>query len=936
MRARTRWMAMGAGLIVALAGAAASATDARNDRAADSAASALFLQENPQAGLYRETSGRISSVYGAAFASGPTSVDAAQWFVTRHSELFGVPAGDLRQVNLLTDQQPTLQLMFDPATGTYKHTLVYFSQYKDGVPVYRADLRVLVRNEPGNPVVLAKSALKHLGDFAVPADYQAKLITQAQVHDAVRGRAPGMANFSNPELFVWAGVDEMQVAPALALILTADNGQDGTATMDRRLFVVDALSAKVLYTESLIHNVDVVGSVRGMATTGVGADICGAEVSTALPYAQVSIGATQAYADAAGNFTIPNGGSGPVTVNSDMIGRYFHVFNTGGATELLSQSVTPPGPANFVHNAANTDERVRAQVNAYIHANVVRDFTLQFNPSYPVISTQTDFTVNVNLGSTCNAFYDGPSINFYLAGGGCANTAFSVVVHHEYGHHLVASAGSGQGAYGEGFGDVMGVLITDTSQLAIGFQNNCSNGIRDANNSCQYQTTGCSSCGSEVHACGQLISGCVWSTRNYLFASDPINYRNILADIAVNSMPLHSGSSITPSITIDFLTLDDNDANIGNGTPHYTQINQGFTDHNMPGPALSLIDFEYPSGRPALLSPAGGVAFHVNVVPVSGAPVAGTGMLHYSTGAGFTAVPLVQTSANSYDAVFPAIPCGTAVSYYVSAQAVGGSTATSPPNAPTQSFSSTSATSSSVAFSDDVETNQGWQLGVAGDSASTGIWVRGDPIGTGAQPEDDHTPAPGVNCFFTGQGTSGGGVGQNDIDGGTTTLVSPTFDLSGATGSRVAYWRWYSNVGGAAPNADTFVIDISNNNGASWTNVEVVGPAGPETEGGWYFHEFVVDSFVAPTAQMRLRFVASDLGSGSVVEAAVDDFVVTTFGCTPPPACPADYNNDGSVTSQDFFDFLSAFFSGSADFNHDGTTNSQDFFDFIGAFFTPC
>jgi glucose/arabinose dehydrogenase len=59
-------------------------------------------------------------------------------------------------------------------------------------------------------------------------------------------------------------------------------------------------------------------------------------------------------------------------------------------------------------------------------------------------------------------------------------------------------------------------------------------------------------------------------------------------------------------------------------------------------------------------------------------------------------------------------------------------------------------------------------------------------------------------------------------------------------------------------------------------------------------------------------------------------------GCDPPPHCPVDWNSDGSVTSQDFFDFLAAFFAKDADFNADGATNSQDFFDFLTAFFGEC
>lgn len=54
--------------------------------------------------------------------------------------------------------------------------------------------------------------------------------------------------------------------------------------------------------------------------------------------------------------------------------------------------------------------------------------------------------------------------------------------------------------------------------------------------------------------------------------------------------------------------------------------------------------------------------------------------------------------------------------------------------------------------------------------------------------------------------------------------------------------------------------------------------------------------------------------------------------------CTGDYNRDGVVGSQDFFDFIVDFFNeaAAADVNHDGSINSQDFFDFLAAFFAGC
>ena len=556
---------------VLLATIAAMGMDAPQLQGRDAAMYEL-RQDHPRLRIF-EKDGRIHKLVDRQLASGETPRASADAFLNTWAPALGVKADDFIERGPFPDGHDVQGIMYQPQSGDYKFTGVYWTQAADGMPVWGTRLQALVRNVPGFPVVHATSDLRDVTGFIAPGRVAANdamaLISAAQ-------RLGRDVSVGEVELMVFAGTSEQPHAPRAALVFDAQVGSPADpATHEKLLLIADAMTGAILHEESRILH-DIAGSVQGNATEWSGADVCEEESYAPLPYIKVTGGGSTAYTDADGNFVLPYEGSGNVTLTSYLEGTWFNVNNQSGSDSSTSETGSPPGPVNLYHNEANSSEYYRAEVNCYLESNIVRDYVLGFNPTFPTIWNEENFPVNVNINDSCNAYYDYESINFYRAGGGCSNTGFSVVVHHEYGHHLVAVGGSGQGAYGEGMGDVMGVLITGDPELARGFYaDDCANGIRTADNDLQYP------CGGAIHYCGQLISGCVWDIRELMMDAYPDEGEDIIGSLAVNAILLHGGSSIDPSITLDYLTLDDDDGDLDNGTPHDDEILGGMAMHNM-------------------------------------------------------------------------------------------------------------------------------------------------------------------------------------------------------------------------------------------------------------------------------------------------------------------------------------------------------------------
>ncbi len=192
-------------------------------------------------------------------------------------------------------------------------------------------------------------------------------------------------------------------------------------------------------------------------------------------------------------------------------------------------------------------------------------------------------------------------------------------------------------------------------------------------------------------------------------------------------------------------------------------------------------------------------------------------------------------------------------------------------------------------YQDDFALDLGW---TATGNASTGLWERGEPIGTtfgGAEANTDFDIAGdiGDQCYVTGNG--GNDAGFDDVDNGTVTLTSPPMDLSNYADPVLSYNTWFFNAGGNGVPDDALEIRVSN--GSDVVVLETV------TTSNSFWNptvEFHLADFIAITDDMQVVFETSDLpGSGHLVEAAVDGFRVVndnpypvyttsgTEGCSP-------------------------------------------------------
>jgi hypothetical protein len=360
------------------------------------------------------------------------------------------------------------------------------------------------------------------------------------------------------------------------------------------------------------------------------------ETVVGFPFSNVTNGTTKT-TDAAGNYTY-GGGAATDTLS----GKFIKISDNCGAISL-SDSVTgnlafgTSGGTDCTTPGVGGVGNTHAARSGFYHLTNINRKAATFLPTNTWLAGT--LTANMNINATCNAFWNGSTVNFYRSGGGCSNTGeIAAVFLHEWGHGMDTNSGgaaSDQGT-GEAVGDTFAFLETKVSCIGQNFRPgvNCTNctactGVRDVAEfglggahtiakpstvtadtgincdrfACPYRVNIISPyqgpMGYEGHCESLIASSANWDLAQSLVshygtaagwaAMDAIWYKSLTP--SKSAYQVVSGGKCNPAATVNgcgaanwytvFLAADDNDGNLANGTPNGCRIWDAFNAHGI-------------------------------------------------------------------------------------------------------------------------------------------------------------------------------------------------------------------------------------------------------------------------------------------------------------------------------------------------------------------
>ena len=375
----------------------------------------------------------------------------------------------------------------------YRYLLEY-----EGVPLAnQSDYTALVSRRSGRLLGSRTRRLPQSVDGTRPTVNRTQAMAAAITHATEVFGQPRSAIDADPELEIW--VDDHAAGRLAWTIIVKGSGGSTPATLAIRIAAIGA--PEVLSAQNLVR---FQGSIHAQANTWQ-LSPNQPTVVTALPHLTLTPNGfasivTNDDGDAAAPF--PAG----TLVFGLLKGPFAQVFNSSPPS--LSRNLTTTG-GNDVLDFEATTEFALAQTTAFrwmTYANLwVRDYLPTLNESSTLLDALGAYT---NVSGSCNAFFDGSSLNFFRADSVCNNYATPTIVLHEFGHAVHLALGSFETydpAFSEGFADALSALITQQPCLGIGAFKNTEACLRDATDVTLYPVPP-----SDPHQQGQPFAQFAW------------------------------------------------------------------------------------------------------------------------------------------------------------------------------------------------------------------------------------------------------------------------------------------------------------------------------------------------------------------------------------------------------------------------------------------
>lgn len=364
------------------------------------------------------------------------------------------------------------------------------------------------------------------------------------------------------------------------------------------------------------------------------------EIVVGLPFLRISTGVTT---DASGGYVYSGGNP-----SASLDGRYVRISDKCGAIRAGSPTGSLTGDIAFGTGGGTDCEtpgfggagNTHAARSAYYHLSRINRKAASYLPGNAWLASP--LIANTNVNATCNAFFNGTSVNFYRSGSGCGNTGeIAAVFLHEWGHGLDRNTGGAapEKASGEAVGDTFAFLETRDSCIGPGFRPdrtcyNCSTctGVRDVAQfsraggataatiarpsniasdagmncdrlACPYSPTPFSAyqgpMGYEGHCESYIASSANWDLTQNLVARwgadagwkkmETLWYRSLTP--SKSAYRVAAGGKCNPAAKVDgcgannwysvYLAMDDDDGNLANGTPNGCRIWDAFNAHGI-------------------------------------------------------------------------------------------------------------------------------------------------------------------------------------------------------------------------------------------------------------------------------------------------------------------------------------------------------------------